>query len=134
MQAQLIDRLMENLARGIAAFLTDLAEFRRRVTVVVMTEFGRRLRENTSFGTDHGAGGVMMAFGAGVHPASPAEAIESSWPDLSESNLDDVGDVPAAINYRDVLSPILSRHGDGLDLRAVFPGHSITREFAALRT
>lgn len=132
-QAQLIDRLMENLSQGLDAFMADIADHRQRVTLVVMTEFGRRLRENTSFGTDHGAGGVMMTFGAGVQPAGPEEALQTGWPDLSESNLDDVGDVPAVINYRDVLSPILARHTPGIDLDAVFPGHRVQRTFAALR-
>ncbi len=60
MQGQIIDTLMRTLAEGIDAFVTDLGAHRDRTTVVVMTEFGRRLSENTSFGTDHGAGSVMM--------------------------------------------------------------------------
>ncbi|MEI9897436.1 MAG: DUF1501 domain-containing protein [Chthoniobacter sp.] len=35
-------------------------------TVVVMTEFGRRVAENSAFGTDHGRGGVMFVMGGGV--------------------------------------------------------------------
>ena len=48
--------LMDQLAAGLNAFWNDLGPRRRRVTVAVITEFGRRLRENASFGTDHGAG------------------------------------------------------------------------------
>ena len=50
--------------------------------------------------------------------------VRSGWPDLSESNLDEVGDVPSAINYRDVLAPILTAHHPELDLQRVFPGHT----------
>lgn len=121
-QSRVIGGLMRELAGGVDAFLTDLGEAHRRVTVVVMTEFGRRLRENTSFGTDHGAGSAMMILGAGAATASPGKVI-SAWRDLSDASLDDVGDVPASINYRDVLAPVLRLHAPGVDLGAVFPGY-----------
>ena len=88
-----------------------------------MTEFGRRLRENTSFGTDHGAGSVMFLLGDAVGESGLGGRVVSSWPDLSASNLDEVGDVPAKLNYRDVLAPLLTRHTPGIDLEQVFPGH-----------
>lgn len=123
-QAQIIGSLMTSLAIGIDAFLTDLGPRRERVTVVTMTEFGRRLRENTSFGSDHGAGSVMMVFGPEVGTTDLSAGVRSGWQDLSESNLDEVGDVPASIDYRDVLAPILSAHAPNLDLASVFPGHA----------
>jgi uncharacterized protein (DUF1501 family) len=88
-----------------------------------MTEFGRRLRENTSFGTDHGAGSAMFVLGCGVETLGRA-AVRSGWPDLSEEHLDDVGDVPAAINYRDILAPILRLHSPGIEIGDVFPGYT----------
>jgi len=121
-QARLIGSLMRDLAGGIDAFLTDLGdELRTRVDVIVMTEFGRRLRENSSFGTDHGAGSAMFHIGddASLGP----RGIVSGWNDLSTGSLDSVGDVAATIDYRDVLAPILVRHCPGLDLRRVFPAH-----------
>jgi uncharacterized protein (DUF1501 family) len=123
-QGQVIGGLMRELGVGIDALLTDLRDQRHRVTVVVMTEFGRRLKENTSFGTDHGRGSVMMLFGAGVEATGNAGAIVSGWQDLAPQNLDEVGDVPAAYNYRDVVAPILAHHSPGLDLADVFPGHA----------
>lgn len=125
LQQQLIGSLMTTLATGIDAFLNDLGSLQERVTLVTMTEFGRRLRENTSFGTDHGAGSVMMVIGNEVGKKGLAAGIRSSWPDLSDSNLDDVGDVPAAINYRDILSPILVSHSPGLDVASVFPQYAL---------
>lgn len=123
-QAPVIGGLMTTLASGIDAFLTDLGGLHKRVTVVTMTEFGRRLRENTSFGTDHGAGSVMMVFGEEVGTPELPAGVRSGWPDLSESNLDEVGDVPAAINFRDVLAPILVSHAPGLAIDSVFPGYT----------
>lgn len=120
-QQQLIGSLMTTLAAGIDAFLKDLGSLQEKVTLVAMTEFGRRLHENSSFGTDHGAGSVMMVIGGEVGNKGLAAGVHSGWPDLSDSNLDEVGDVPAAINYRDVLTPILLSHSPGLDVNAVFP-------------
>ncbi len=122
-QANLIGSLMEDLAAGLDAFMTDLQGDRGRVTVVAMTEFGRRLRENTSFGTDHGSGSVMFLLGAGVEAAGLGGKIARGWPDLAPEHLDEVGDVPASLDYRDVLAPLLERHSPGVDLRRVFPGH-----------
>ena len=111
---------MRDLAGGIDAFQTDLGEHGRRVTTIVMTEFGRRLRENSSFGTDHGAGSVMLAVGDGPRRAGTGGTIVSGWPDLSERHLDDVGDVPAAIDFRAALRPYLELHSPGVDLDRVF--------------
>lgn len=123
-QGRLIDGLMRDLAGGLDAFLADLGPRRRGVDIVVMTEFGRRLRENSSFGTDHGAGAAMLLIGAAAGRVVPRR-IMSGWTDLSEGSLDAVGDVPAVINYRDLLAPILTTHAPGLDLEKVFPGHRV---------
>ena len=124
-QAGLIGDLMKHLAEGIDALMTDLGDERSRVTLLAMTEFGRRVAENTSFGTDHGAGSAMFLLGDNITAATGA-TIHSGWPDLSAANLDEVGDVPAAINYRDVLAPILTSHSPGVDLMRVFPGHTVS--------
>ena len=57
-----LDRNLTSAAASLAAFLTDLGPVRRkRVTIVVMTEFGRRVQMNASGGTDHGHGSVHVA-------------------------------------------------------------------------
>ena len=58
--------LMVQLATGLAAFYADLGPAIERTTVMVMTEFGRRVQENSSFGTDHGMGSVMLLMGGGI--------------------------------------------------------------------
>jgi uncharacterized protein (DUF1501 family) len=54
------------LAESLAAFLTDLGPWADKVTVVTISEFGRRVQENGSGGTDHGAGNVSFVVGPGV--------------------------------------------------------------------
>ena len=56
----------EDLAQAIAAFFADLGTQRSKVTLVTLSEFGRRVEENDSNGTDHGYGNVMFVAGAGV--------------------------------------------------------------------
>lgn len=129
-QSQLIGSLMTDLASGLNAFVTDLGDLRHRVTVVTMTEFGRRVRENTSFGTDHGLGSIMFLLGDGLDSLGGGR-VTSGWRNLSDAELVDVGDVPAAINYRDVLAPVLLRHSPGIDLAQVFPAHQLRPVFSA---
>jgi uncharacterized protein (DUF1501 family) len=91
-----------------------------RTTVVVMTEFGRRVVENSSFGTDHGRGSVMMVLGGGVRGGR----VLGRWPGLEHKLMEGPGDLPVTTNYRDVLAPILGRHGAEDRLRDVFPNHA----------
>ena len=55
-----------DLAGSLAAFFTDLGAWADKVTVVTISEFGRRVQENASGGPDHGYGNVMFLAGAGV--------------------------------------------------------------------
>ena len=103
-----------DLARSLAAFLTDLGTWGDKVTVVTISEFGRRVQENASGGTDHGYGNVMFLAGAGVKGGT----YYGKWPGLSNT-LD--GDLLVTTDYRSVLSEIVvSRFG--VSPAAVFPG------------
>ena len=112
---------MANLAKGLRAFYTDLGREMEHTTVVVMTEFGRRLTENTSFGTDHGRGGVMFLMGGGICGGR----MIGKWPGLAEASLVGPGDLEVVNNYRNVLAPILLKLGVGESMRAVFPDFEI---------
>ena len=72
------ERLLTNVADSIAAFEKDLSAkgLSNKVTVMCFSEFGRRVAENNSGGTDHGAAGPMFIVGArrnggiyGEHPS-----------------------------------------------------------------
>jgi uncharacterized protein (DUF1501 family) len=82
------------------------------------------VEENSAFGTDHGRGSVMFLLGGGVKGGR----IHGQWhgldPEVLERRgaLEGYGDLPVLNNYRDVLSPVLLRHGAGIaELAAVFP-------------
>ena len=103
-----------DLASSIAAFFADLGEQEHKVTLVTISEFGRRVEENASQGLDHGYGNVMLVAGAGVKGGR----YYGSWPGLS-GGLD--ADLLVTTDYRSVLSEIVvSRFG--ASSAAVFPG------------
>jgi uncharacterized protein (DUF1501 family) len=121
-QQTLIEPLMTRLAGGLTAFHADLGAMMAATTVVVMTEFGRRVAENASLGTDHGRGSIMMVLGGGVRGGR----VLGSWPGLDVGRLEGPGDVPVAVNYRDVLAPVLLAHAPGADLGRVFPDFALS--------
>lgn len=123
-QSAVMDPQMDKLNAGLSAFYRDLGKMMGHVTVVVLTEFGRRLAENSAFGTDHGRGSVMFLMGGGVKGGR----VLAKWPGLTRDVLEGPGDVPVTINYRDVLAPVLQRHHPGVDLAKVFPDYELKPE------
>lgn len=77
-QGNLHARLLTYASDAIAGFIRDLERIGRAsdVAVLIFSEFGRRVPENTSLGTDHGAAGLMFVAGHGVrgghHGAVPS--------------------------------------------------------------
>lgn len=109
-------QVMQQLADGLAAFYTDLGPLIERVTVVVMSEFGRRVAENASGGTDHGHGNAMLIMGSGL----AAQPVIAQWPTLAE-DARDRGDLAITIDYRSVLGEILQYKLGATALEQVFP-------------
>ena len=58
--------ILGELGQTLAAFSADMGKEMRRITVIVMTEFGRRAYENYSLGTDHGRASCLFLLGGGV--------------------------------------------------------------------
>lgn len=115
-QETLITPLMSRLSDGLAAFHQDLGRLMEKVTVVVMTEFGRRVAENSSFGTDHGSGGIMLVMGG-----SERGDVFGGMPELETGILVGPGDVPVMTDYREVLKPVLVQHGVRKSMAEIFP-------------
>jgi uncharacterized protein (DUF1501 family) len=113
--------LMNSLASGITAFLTDLTDYWTSpgLTVVAMSEFGRRAGENGGRGTDHGHGNAMFVFGKGINGGK----VYANWPTLAEDKLDR-GDLAGTTEYRDVLGELLSKRMGNARIAEVFPNHS----------
>lgn len=101
------------LAGAVAALFEDLGPQRKKVTLVVLSEFGRRVQENANYGLDHGYGNVMFLAGAGVKGG-----YYGSMPPLS-AGLD--ADVPVTTDYRSVLSEVVTTRLHA-SRAVVFPG------------
>jgi uncharacterized protein (DUF1501 family) len=115
-----LDGNLASAAKSLAAFLTDLGpERRKRVTVAVVTEFGRRVEMNASGGTDHGHGSVIWLLGGGILGG----AVHGKWNQLSAATLDS-GDVPGLNDVFDVLGELAQKRLGVGSLSALFPNHS----------
>lgn len=115
---------VEELSTALAAFYVDLdgagaADYTKRLTVVVQSEFGRRLRENADRGTDHGHGGVMM-----VLSGNAIGGVHGTWPGLAPGQLYDGADLAVGTDYRRVLAEVLVRRCGNAALDDIFPGYS----------
>lgn len=115
----LLSGLMPRLANGLANFHQKLGGDVKRVTVVVLTEFGRRVGENASLGTDHGRGGVHWVLGGGVKGGK----VYEKWSGLASSLLEYPGDVPVVNDYRSTLGSVCQHVEPGIDAAKLFPGY-----------
>ncbi len=115
--SNLLPPLLDELAKALVAFHDDLGVNMRRVTVITMTEFGRRVKENSSGGTDHGSGSSMFMMGASVIGGK----VYAEWPGLADANLFN-GDLDVTIDYRTVLNELLQKRAQDSNLAAQFPG------------
>ncbi len=113
--------LLTEVATGLAAFYEDMEAHMDHITVVVMSEFGRRARENGAFGTDHGYGNMMMLLGNGLNGGR----VYADWPGLALEQLADPGDLKITTDYRDVLGELTLNRLNNPLLDHVFPGYEV---------
>ena len=106
-----------DLAASLDAFARDLGPALDGVTVVTLSEFGRRVAENGSGGTDHGHGNAVFLLGGGVRGGQ----VYGRWPGLDPGTLTD-GDLAGTTDYRLLLGEILQKRCGVGSLSTVFPG------------
>lgn len=110
------DLLLE-LSTALAAFAKELGPRLDDVTLVTLSEFGRRAAENGSGGTDHGHGTAVLVLGGGIRGGR----VYGRWPGLAVEDLID-GDLAGTTDYRSILVEILSRRCGIRSTADVFPG------------
>jgi len=108
----------QELGGALSAFAEDLGPRLEQVTVVVLTEFGRTVRENGRRGTDHGVGSAMLVLGGGVKGGK----VYGRFEPLETDRLQDGRDVPAWTDVRAPLAEALRACRPGVSLAKVFPG------------
>ena len=92
---------MRQLGESVLAFQRDLKEQRNdaRVTTMVFSEFGRRVKQNASGGTDHGTAAPMFLVGPNIRPG-----VWGNHPSLTDL---DQGDLKFGVDFRSVYASLL---------------------------
>jgi uncharacterized protein (DUF1501 family) len=97
------DQLMSQLANGVNAFWNDMKVTGndQRVLMLTFSEFGRRVQQNASGGTDHGAAAPMFLFGPSVK-----KGLVGKHPSLTDL---DQGDLKYTLDFRSVYATVLQK-------------------------
>jgi len=97
-------RLFEQLSGALQAFTTDLKKNNRFQDVLVMTfsEFGRRVGQNASGGTDHGTANNMFLIGGGLKQ----QGVLNDGPDLTQLQ---EGDLQYKVDFKNVYATLLKK-------------------------
>lgn len=121
-QADQHRQLLTELSIGIRAFLKDLksSKLSDRVVVLAFSEFGRRVQENSSSGTDHGAAGPVFVAGESVRGG-----LIGDHPSLNDL---DAGDLKMSVDFRSVYATLLNNWLQ-IDATPVLGGEFPTMEF-----
>lgn len=117
---QYMHNLMMQLSQSLAAFHADIIQGNTatKVTLVVISEFGRNARENGDRGTDHGRGNVAFAMGRNINGG---RVLVNGWPGLARENLEAGQDLRVTLDHRDILAEIVQNRLGNPNLGAIFP-------------
>ena len=128
-QAGRLRRNLDHLGRGLAAFREDIGDRMEHTLVLVMTEFGRTVKENGTAGTDHGHGSVMIAMGGGVN----GKKVHGSWPGLAPEQRYQGRDLAVTTDFRDVFTEVLKKQLGLSDVGRAIGDYSAKGDLGLLR-
>lgn len=110
---------LSELDGALSAFYQDLGEEgMNRVTVLVYTEFGRRVKENASLGVDHGTGSVAYLLGGRVNGGQ----VVGAWPGLAVDQLASGEDLAITTDFRSLFAEVLTKRFNATALSEILPG------------
>ncbi|MEM7713907.1 MAG: DUF1501 domain-containing protein [Cyanobacteria bacterium P01_A01_bin.68] len=120
-KGQLSQRL-QRLGDGLATLQKELGEVYKDTNIVVISEFGRTVKENGNGGTDHGHGNVMWLLGGNIRGGK----IYGDFPGLSNNQLHQGRDLAITTDFRDVISTVLQSHMklDKAKISQIFPNYN----------
>ena len=115
-------RNLGQLGKGLVALQEGLGAAYDRTSIVVMSEFGRTVKENGNRGTDHGHGNVMWLLGGGINGGK----VYGEWAGLAPEQRYQGRDLAITTDFRDVLGTVLTRKlsVEGTKLQQIFPKYT----------
>lgn len=121
-QARQLEKQLPPLAQGLAVLAQKLGPLYERTVILVVSEFGRTVRENGNGGTDHGHGNALWLMGGAVRGAK----VYGQWPGLEESRLFEGRDLAVTTDFREVVAAVLQQHLhlERPQLAKVLPGYT----------
>jgi uncharacterized protein (DUF1501 family) len=113
---------MTNLSNTLGAFHADTigSGIAQNVTVVILSEFGRNVRQNGSLGTDHGRGNCMFVMGRNI---AGGRVLVNSWPGLAREQLENGQDLKVTLDHRDILAEVVKNRLGNPNVGVVFPDY-----------
>ncbi len=94
------------LGEGLNQLSKSLGERFADTVIMVMSEFGRTVRQNGNNGTDHGHGNVIWMLGGAVN----GRRVHGEWPGLDDSALYEGRDLAVTSDFRQVAADVCARH------------------------
>lgn len=94
------------LGQGLADLASGLGTQYKDTVIMVVSEFGRTVKENGNGGTDHGHGNVIWMMGGPVRGGK----VYGDWRGLGEKNLFEGRDLPVVVDFREVIATVASNH------------------------
>ncbi|HEY9769989.1 MAG TPA: DUF1501 domain-containing protein [Coleofasciculaceae cyanobacterium] len=125
-QNPVFDRLLPSLGRGLAILAQGLEPIFSDTVIVVISEFGRTVKENGNKGTDHGYGNAIWLLGGGIRGGN----VYGEWQGLDRSILYESRDLPVTTDFRAILAPILQQNlsVSSDSLNRIFPNYQPTNQ------
>lgn len=102
-QSPQLDRLLKPLGEGLATLVKELGDTYNDTTIIVMSEFGRTVKENGTKGTDHGRGNQMWIIGKNIKGGK----FHGEWSTLQKDQLFEGRDINVSTDFREPITNIL---------------------------
>jgi len=118
-------RRLQQLGEGLATLAENLGPVYSSTIIVVMSEFGRTVKENGNLGTDHGHGNTLMLLGGPIRGGK----VYGEWRGLQTTQLHEGRDLPVTTDFRTVMASLVQSHfGLGTSAIAqIFPDFAFDR-------
>ncbi|MBE9167636.1 DUF1501 domain-containing protein [Pleurocapsales cyanobacterium LEGE 06147] len=125
-----LNQSLQSLGKGLATLVHELGSIYSDTVIMLMSEFGRTVKENGNGGTDHGRGNVFWLLGGGIRGGK----VYGEWTGLAESQLERGRDLSVTTDFREAIAFVLTQHLQisTADLRQILPGYQPLGNFNLL--